>query len=306
MFNLKKLGSLMPLTTSRFFLNRQNDKNFGVDSALTETRVALIAAKKNVLGVISRGFPALLVTFFLISPVSGDEATPAPSTVDQSGLIIAIVSLALITILSLSITFWLYRWRKRFTDKYEIVVPENWHAVSDHHNNKLNKQEIRIDQLTQALNQLGTQSQGLQKNIENMIESYLALQSHIDTQDKEIVRLREGYDAEIFRRFLNRFIRVDKAIQESVDDETISVEDLEQIKQLLEDAFDECGLVIFEPVLGQDYAQAEGVADNPKIIPNQDPALVGKIAEVRECGYQLQETGKIVRPAKVSICGPVN
>jgi len=258
------------------------------------------------LGFIFRAFSYLLVASFLISPVSGDESIPVPSTADQSGLIIAIVSLALITILSLTITFWLYRWRKRFTEKFEIVVPEDWHAVSDLHNNKLNKQEVRIDQLTQALNQLGRDTGGLRKIIGNMIESYLSLQSHIDTQDKEIARLREGYDAEIFRRFLNRFIRVDKAIQGYVDEGVIDLEGLDQIKQILEDAFNECGLKVLEPTLGQDYAQTDGVADNPRKVPNQDPALVGKIAEVRECGYQLQETGKIVQTAKVSVYGPVN
>jgi len=258
------------------------------------------------LGFISKAFSYLLVAFFLISPASGDEAIPVSSTSDQSGLIIAIVCLALITILSLSITFWLYRWRKRFTEKYEIVVPEDWHAVSDLHNNKLNKQEVRIDQLTQALNRLGADTGELRKIIGNMIESYLSLQSHIDTQDKEIARLREGHDVEIFRRFLNRFIRVDKAIQGYVDEGSIDLEGLDQIKQILEDAFNECGLKVLEPTLGQDYAQTDGVADNPRKIPNQDPALVGKIAEVRECGYQLQETGKIVQTAKVSVYGPVN
>ena len=84
------------------------------------------------------------------------------------------------------------------------------------------------------------------------------------------------------------------------------MEGLDQIKQILEDAFNECGLKVLEPTLGQDYAQTDGVADNPRKIPNQDPALVGKIAEVRECGYQLQETGKIVQTAKVSVYGPVN
>ena len=255
---------------------------------------------------ISKAFSYLLVASFLISPASGDEAIPVSSTSDQFGLIIAIGCLALITILSLSITFWLYRWRKRFTEKYEIVVPEDWHAVSDLHNNKLNKQEVRIDQLTQALNRLGADTGELRKIIGNMIESYLSLQGHIDTQDKEIARLREGYDAEIFRRFLNRFIRVDKAIQGYVDEGSIDLEGLDQIKQILEDAFNECGLKVLEPTLGQDYAQTDGVADNPRKIPNQDPALVGKIAEVRECGYQLQETGKIVQTAKVSVYGPVN
>ena len=76
------------------------------------------------------------------------------------------------------------------------------------------------------------------------------------------------------------------------------------LREILQDAFDECGLIIFEPDLEQDYAQP-GVADNPKIIPNQDPALVGTIAGIRKHGYKLQ-TGEIIRPAKVSIYGPVN
>jgi molecular chaperone GrpE (heat shock protein) len=228
------------------------------------------------------------------------EATVSNSGV--SGLIIAIISLAIISILSLSITFWLYRWRRRISEKNEIVVPESWHANSDRHDKNLKIQQKRIGELESVLENLISHSKELQKNIEGMTDTFLRLQGALDEKDKEIKRLQGGYDAEIFRRFLNRFIRVDQVIEDSLGEENIDLDSLLGIRQILEDAFDECGLCPFEPELKQNYAEADGVADNPKIIPNQDPSVVGTIVEVREKGYRLH-TGEIIRPAKVSIYG---
>ena len=48
------------------------------------------------------------------------------------------------------------------------------------------------------------------------MESFTVLQTTLDSRDKEIQRLKKGYDSEIFRKFLGRFIRVDKALCEEL------------------------------------------------------------------------------------------
>ena len=186
-----------------------------------------------------------------------------------------------------------------------MVYVEEWQYLPLHHvchHKNLQVQHKRIEKLENALNNLASHNEKLQNKIESMTDTFLNLQGALDEKDKEIKRLQGGYDAEIFRRFLNRFIRVDQVIEDSLGEENIDLDSLLGIRQILEDAFDECGLCPFEPELKQNYAEADGVADNPKIIPNQDPSVVGTIVDVREKGYRLH-TGEIIRPAKVSIYG---
>ncbi len=74
-------------------------------------------------------------------PGNSEALSPSPS---NAGFLVAIISLAVIAVFSLSMTFWLYRWRRRFTDKYEIIVPEDWRAISDRHEKRLQFQDKRI------------------------------------------------------------------------------------------------------------------------------------------------------------------
>jgi len=234
-------------------------------------------------------------------PGNSEALSPSPS---NAGFLVAIISLAIslavIAVFSLSMTFWLYRWRRRFTDKYEIIVPEDWRAISDRHEKRLQFQDKRILELTKAIGGLAEQGVALQKMIESMTSTYMGLQGSLDEKDEELGRFKKGYDSTIYRNFLKRFIRVDLVLQSHIEDGEINVSGLEQIRQLLEDALDECGLEVFQPELNEDYAKAEGVEDYPKTVPTQDPNLIGKIIEVRQPGYRLQETGEVIQKAKVT------
>ncbi len=230
-------------------------------------------------------------------PGNSEALSPSPS---NAGFLVAIISLAVIAVFSLSMTFWLYRWRRRFTDKYEIIVPEDWRAISDRHEKRLQFQDKRILELTKAIGGLAEQGVALQKMIESMTSTYMGLQGSLDEKDEELGRFKKGYDSTIYRNFLKRFIRVDLVLQSHIEDGEINVSGLEQIRQLLEDALDECGLEVFQPELNEDYAKAEGVEDYPKTVPTQDPNLIGKIIEVRQPGYRLQETGEVIQKAKVT------
>ena len=239
----------------------------------------------------------------LPKPIAGNPGALSPSP-SNAGFLVAIISLAIslavIAVFSLSMTFWLYRWRRRFTDKYEIIVPEDWRAISDRHEKRLQFQDKRILELTKAIGGLAEQGVALQKMIESMTSTYMGLQGSLDEKDEELGRFKKGYDSTIYRNFLKRFIRVDLVLQSHIEDGEINVSGLEQIRQLLEDALDECGLEVFQPELNEDYAKAEGVEDYPKTVPTQDPNLIGKIIEVRQPGYRLQETGEVIQKAKVT------
>ena len=225
-----------------------------------------------------------------------------------AGLIIAIVCLTIVAVLAICIAMWLYLWRKRIEATpggRRLIVPETWESVSDEHNKKLDDQTKVVGELAtvtaSAISDLVQHNLDLQKQIESVAEGYATLQNHLDTQDAEIARLKSGYDAAIFRRFLNRFIRVHTPMQEALNESSIDVQEFEQIKELLEDALEECGLKPLVPTIGEHYSQARGVADHPKLIANDDPERTGTICEILEHGYQLEENGEVIRTAKVSV-----
>ena len=239
-----------------------------------------------------------------VNEIKSPNETAARNVME--GLIIAIVSLTILAFSSLVISFWLYRWRRAVIGGKEIVVPEDWRKTSI----AINQTGKALIQATENLNAQSVKAEkashedanDLRAKISELAEMLMILQQQLDDKDAEIRRLKKGYDAEIFRKFLHRFIRVDQAIGDYLDSGQIDLDGLKQIDLVLEDAFDECGAMSFSPQIGDDYTTTEGVADNPKIVRTADSDLFGKIKEVFEPGYKLN-TGEIITFAKVSVYG---
>jgi hypothetical protein len=84
---------------------------------------------------------------------------------------------------------------------------------------------------------------------------------------------------------------------------TTGTESLQAISALLEDALAESGVERFLPPNGIDYRHAEGVADNPELLPTADEKKAFLIAEVRRPGYRFMEGAgdRIVIPAEVTV-----
>lgn len=218
----------------------------------------------------------------------------------RSWLFVALVVMGIATVLSVAVSFYLYRWRRILLSNPNMIVPEEWakHLVGlGKHIENLTKS------FTLGVGALNQQTAGNSDRVTNMVETFMTLQKALDERDAEIRRLKKGYDAEVFRKFLYRFIRIDQSIDDFLRSGLSSPENLGQIKRLLEDAFDECGVEAFEPELGSDYRTADGVADNPKTTLSDNPEDAFKIAELLEAGYRLRggEGYEIIVPAKVCI-----
>ena len=132
----------------------------------------------------------------------------------------------------------------------------------------------------------------LQEQTRETFGNYAKLRDNLDAKDAEISRLKNGYDAEIFRRFLRRFIRIDGTVGEYAGAPPQTSEEmtdgLRLIQGMFEDALDECGVEKFSPEIGEDYRTAFGVADRPKIEPTTDASKHFAIAEVLADGYVLK------------------
>ncbi|MDC0920046.1 hypothetical protein OAQ81_01855 [Candidatus Thioglobus sp.] len=100
--------------------------------------------------------------------------------IDNQNLLTVI--LGLVTLVSLLTTFWLYRWRRVVIAGRDIVVPETFakqvesiinvvSASSKELSGIANKQTGKVGQFRKSL-------EGLDQNIQNMIETYMSLQRY--------------------------------------------------------------------------------------------------------------------------------
>lgn len=222
-----------------------------------------------------------------------------PLSVMESNYLVAIIVLSFTCLISISITFYLYRWRKILLSHPSYVIPEEWAKYL----NRVGEGLASLNKKTgDKLQVLEGSNRDLSIKVLAMTDTYMDLQAVLDEKDKEIKRLKNGYDSEIFRKFIARFARVEQALQDIINEESDN-NNLRMLARLFEDAFSECGVEKYEPILGSDYRTTKGVSDNPKIKLTNEPSLDFKILEVIESGYELISTGnrKTIIPSKVRI-----
>ena len=140
---------------------------------------------------------------------------------------------------------------------------------------------------------------------DDLLENFLTLQKALDARDEEIARLKKGHDAKIFKRFLLRFVRVDRSLRE-MEYEFSGQEhqkNYRYLKGVMQDALEECGVVQFFPSKGVDYRESDRVTDEPKFIDTTNPDEHGKIAEVETPAYIIEGEGEteVIAPSKVSV-----
>ncbi len=236
-----------------------------------------------------------------------DNADKPPSTendlvdnADQpSALLISIILLSITCLISVAISFYLYRWRKILISQPNSLVPEEWGKYLRNVGDGLGGLASATDK---NLKNLISSNTDLSARISNMTNTYMDLQAVLDEKDKEIKRLKNGYDAEIFRKYIARFARVEQTLSDLLNDSPQD-SNLIMLERLFEDAFAECGVEKYQPELGSDYRTARGVSDRPKEKITSDPALEFKISEIIEAGYELMsgiESITII-PSKVRI-----
>lgn len=136
-----------------------------------------------------------------------------------------------------------------------------------------------------------TDFQKVIQKMDELLEINMTLQKHLDSKEEEIKRLKGGYDNKVYKQFLRRFITIDKAIGEHIQDIKMPEGESKRwhsIQELLEDALNECGVVKFAPKVGEDYRKIPGIADRPEQEPTSDISKDWQIAEVLTEGYVLQ------------------
>lgn len=244
----------------------------------------------------------LAVFLYFQLKVTSDSVAADTIPIEQTmlyGLSIYAVFSSVAVIALAALTFYLYWWRKVLLSHPETLVPEKWAEVL-----------MRMAKAVEAVNQdsvkTAKDTNSIQIKVyeksEQTLEAFMSLHKVMDEKDREINRLKKGYDTQIYAKFLKRFIRADVAAREMMEECPDNAE-LHMVRRLVEDALLECDVEVYEPQVGKDYRHAVGVADSPSIEETQDTEKDFQIAEVIEPGYHIcgAEEPIVLREAKVKI-----
>ncbi len=214
--------------------------------------------------------------------------------------------MAVATAIAVITSFFFYRWRRLVALNGQLIaVPEDLIAKLTAIGQELKTFRVAINDTKVVQAKTGKQVledlAETNKSISQLFETAVSLQGALDTRDLEIKKLREGYDAELIRRFVTRFVRVKLALID-IDPGIEPSQHLQQVARLLDDALDECGVEEFRPNLNDDFRTAPGVADGPRQVETDDSGRAFKIAEIIEPGFRFRTgTNNVIVPAIVSI-----
>lgn len=240
---------------------------------------------------------SLLLNISMLSRVGAVSASEALSYwMLPAGLIF-------LTAISLLGLFWMYFTRSVYLKDGPALVPEKWGAIIAELTDRSEQTRLHVKQ---SLAEIEVRVDIQAQKSDALLESFLTLQNALSAKDSEIDRLRKGHDAKVFKAFLNRFIRVDRALAELKEE--LASEGHEKnynyLYRIMQDALEECGVERRLPEIGSDFRDAgASVADDPMVKQCDDVADDFKIAEVNTPAYIIEGQGgvEVIVPAKVTI-----
>jgi len=228
--------------------------------------------------------------------------------VDASfGYVVALVAMALATIISSAISLYLYRWRRIITAEQALFAPEELivrlRSLSDEIAQQATIRSANEKDISILVKGVGKKVDSSATLVSDLLKASTTWQRALDERDEEIRRLRSGYDLQVFGRFIGRFIRAKTAADEFYADRDFCQKSFEHVKRLLADALEECGVEEYSPKIGDDYRTAEGVEDSPRVVETTNAADAFRIISVTAPGYRHVGSGEptIIVPARVSI-----
>ena len=240
------------------------------------------------------------------NPVHSDTTKSSNNNSSDSFTLTVVFLVVILILLSLSIftNILLFKWRFKSSNDQVSVVP----LVLMETIEVLMQEFIKMgDQLSTNVDESKNESKNTKNLFNDLMEAFTVLQTALDSRDKEIRRLKKGYDSEIFRKYLLRFIRIDDALSDEIEsamsENNKTYKGLQDIQSLLRDAFDECGVSAFSPKIGANIRNEFGVADNYRTKPAKNKDEEFTIAEVLESGLKLQTPSgpECIKPAKVTV-----
>jgi len=183
------------------------------------------------------------------------------------------------------------------------LVPEKWGLLVERLVLATKELEMQLMDTHQVVLEKSSETESISGKL---LESFLTLQEMISTRDLEIERLKKGYDSTVYRKFLRRFIRLERSlgIMEADAESALEKKNYRYLSRLLEDALEECGVEAYTPTIGSDYRNAgKEVADDPEELETDIEEEDFLIKQCVETGFLLRGEAdyEVIKQAKVKI-----
>ena len=197
---------------------------------------------------------------------------------------------------------WLaFSWRMALVkDQGIALVPERWawylERVSKTHLLGLDGVTAQLSRFSEAI----TTNSG---KIGDLSQSLGIFRDAIESRDKEIERLRSGYDFALLKHYLAKLARFHQLASE-LHDENPEDPNFRLVVRSVESMLEDAGVEVVEPEIGGDVRNIGAIIDDKMVsVETVDPDNAHKIHRVLTPAYVYEPggVGAVLRPAKVEV-----
>ena len=178
------------------------------------------------------------------------EITIPVTNNDETLYIWVAIASSLTSIILTLLSGYLYFWRIRISDNLSIFVPEEQIKRTDFQINQLQELRRLLPEIAKLIDDRSQKTLAKTTDIEEIV---LRFHGSLDLKDKEILLLKQGYEANLHSRFLGNFFRLYKALDKVKDKESVTKKELDNFILLIENAFENAGVEFFFPNQGINY-----------------------------------------------------
>ncbi|BDQ33402.1 nucleotide exchange factor GrpE [Pseudodesulfovibrio portus] len=232
-----------------------------------------------------------------------DEAQVLVSPAPSPGLTLPLIIISCLACALFGSTIYLFRWRRSVDGGQQSIVPEVLLEKIAKQTNEYAALRSLLEQYAQLVN---ATYESTHEKVSDIRQSYQIFQGSLAEKDNEISTLKKGYEANVFNKFILRFIDIHANIAvelKQLEEESEAKDILQDMLELLEDALEECGVEPFSPPLGNDFTETFGVSERCVVIETEYLEKHQQIANVLAPGYLLNTPGgkECLRPSRVEV-----
>ena len=165
------------------------------------------------------------------------EITEPVQAENSSLAIISLVIISLLFLISLLMNYKLLTWRSKYKDQL-ISFPESLLDKFDDLNEKFNTFSLETKNEANSHRELHKKvADHVAQRYDDIFESFTALQKNLDLKDKEIERLKKGYDMHVLKKYISRLISIYDICFDIIGDPKVSEETKNEVNFVADSIF---------------------------------------------------------------------
>lgn len=227
------------------------------------------------------------------NPSEGDDLGPL-----EISALVALGALALMLVL-----LFLHKRRALLLESPHLVTPENFRAWTRNIERTIGSGQAEVSGMRAVAAETHDR---LFLQFDELQNTFLTLRQALDNRDQQLRRAEDGWELQVFKRFLMRFARIDAMLNEGEASDSQVL--LSHVRAMLDDALAECGVQKIHPKLGVDFRSEHVIGDQPALDRTADLSLHYTVKRVISPAYVADTpSGQplVIVPARVEIFAPL-